>query len=450
MSERGKWSSGLAFVLAAAGSAIGLGNIWRFPYIAGMNGGAVFLLIYLLAVGTVGLAVMYEELSLGRHTQRNAVGAFSAIGPAGRKWRFVGFLGVITGVCILSYYSVVAGWTVYYIFLSATGKFSTSLNLELIKQIFSSMASNPWLNVLLLALFISITAFIVSKGIEEGIERWTSFLMPLLFVILILLAVRALTLPGAAEGLKFYLKPDFSKLNFKVILMALGQAFFSLSLGMGAMITYGSYLKKEENLLKAGAEVVIFDTLIAFLAGIVIFPTVFSFGLSPAKGPSLVFQSLPFTFSRMPFGSVVATLFFALLAIAALTSTISLVEVAVAYLVDEHRVNRAVAAWTVAGIAFILGIPSALSGSVPFFASLPGLKKDFLSIMDFIWGNISLAVGALLLTIFIGYVWGVDKAAMEIRPDPSGPFRGEGLWKLAVKYVIPLIIAVILINAIFS
>lgn len=445
-SKRGKWSSSFKFVLAAAGSAIGLGNIWRFPYTAGMNGGAVFLFIYLLAVLFLGLPVMYEELSLGRHTQKNPVGAFETIKPRS-GWKLVGFLGVLTGICILSYYAVVAGWTVYYIFLSLTGKFSSGLDANTAKAIFESMGSNPWINLIFLALFIGITAYVVSRGVEKGIEKWTSVLMPLLFLILVILAVRALTLPGASKGLSFYLKPDFSKINFQVILMALGQAFFSLSLGMGAMITYGSYLRKEENLLKAGAEVVVFDTLIAFLAGIVIFPTVFSFGLSPSAGPSLVFQTLPFTFSKLPFGSLVATLFFFLLAIAALTSTISLVEVAVAYLVDEHRINRKLAAWVVAGVAFLLGVPSALSGSVNLFKKLPAIGKDFLSLMDFIWGNISLALGALLLTLFVAFVWKAENAAMEIRPDPAKPFLGEEAWKFLVKFIIPIVIALILLNA---
>ncbi len=442
MAGRGKWKSSFGFVLAAAGSAVGLGNIWRFPYVTGKNGGALFLLVYLVAVVLLGLSVMYAELSLGRYTQRNPVGAFNAIKP-GSIWRGVGFLGVITGVGILSYYSVIAGWTLYYMFTSAAGKFGEGITQAQVDRIFSSFTSSPFLTVLLLFVFILITSYVVSKGISSGIERWTGILMPLLFVILVFLSIYSLTLPGASRGLKFYLSPDFSKLNFNIILQAIGQAFFSLSLGMGAMITYGSYLSKEENLFAAGIEVVTFDTLVAFLAGIVIFPAVFTFNLSPSEGPSLIFKTLPFIFSKLPLGRIFGTLFFILLAIAALTSTISLVEVATSYLVDERKVRRPKAAFLVGAAAFVIGIPSALATSVKPFTNFV-LGKDFLSFMDFIWANLSLPIGGLLLSIFVGYVWGARKAAKEIRGYRQGKFPGEDIWIFLIKYLVPVALLLIL------
>ena len=442
MAERGKWKSSLGFVLAAAGSAVGLGNIWRFPYVTGKNGGALFLFLYILSVIFLGLSVMYAELSLGRHTHRNPVGAFEAIKP-GSLWKGVGYLGVITGIGILSYYAVIAGWTLYYMVISGLGKFKQGITQAQVNELFSSFTSSPSLTIFLLFIFLFITSWVVSQGISSGIERWTNVLMPLLFLILLFLSIYSLTLPGASRGISFYLKPDFSKLSFKIVLSAIGQAFFSLSLGMGAMITYGSYLKKEENLFSAGIEVVIFDTLVAFLAGIVIFPAVFSFNLSPAEGPSLIFKTLPFIFSKLPLGVFIGTLFFILLAIAALTSTISLVEVATSYLVDERKMARKKAAFLVGAIAFIIGIPSALASSVSTFSNF-AFGKDFLSLMDFIWANLSLPLGGLLLSIFVGYVWGAKNAAKEIRHYKDKKFPGEDIWVFLIKYFVPLALLIII------
>ncbi len=448
MAKRGKWKSSLGFVLAAAGSAVGLGNIWRFPYVTGKNGGAVFLFVYILAVIFLGLVVMYAELSLGRATQKNPVGAFEKIKP-GSLWKGVGFLGVFTGVGILSYYSVIAGWTLYYFYISSLGKFTGNITRTQVDKIFASFVSNPLLTIVMLFLFILLTSFVVSRGISSGIEKWTGVLMPLLFLILLVLSIYSLTLPGASRGLSFYLRPDFSKLNLRMILSAVGQAFFSLSLGMGAMITYGSYLSRDENLFASGLEVVGFDTLVAFLAGIIIFPTVFTYGLSPQAGVPLVFKTLPFTFSRLPLGRLFGPLFFFLLAIAALTSTISLVEVATSYLVDEKKMARPLAAYMVGGVAFLIGIPSALSTSSRFFSNF-AFGKSFLDIMDYLWANISLPLGALLLSIFVAYVWGARNAAMEIRPDKARKFPGEDLWVIDIKFFVPIVLGIILISALLG
>jgi NSS family neurotransmitter:Na+ symporter len=439
-SPRGTWGSKLAFIFAAAGSAIGLGNIWRFPMMVGKYGGAVFVLVYILAVVLVAFNVMLAELAIGRHAQKNPVGAIEHIKPR-TPWKLTGYLGVVTGVCILSYYSVVAGWATGYLVKTASGLFKGDVTSQLTDKIFTEFTSDPLQAIFYLFIIIGITTFIISKGVKSGIERWTKVLMPLLFLLIVFLAVRALTLPGAGQGVSFYLKPDFSKLNGTVILFAMGQAFFSLSLGMGTMITYGSYISKSDNLVSSAAWVSFSDTLIAFLAGIIIFPTLFAIpGIETAAGPGLVFKVLPLIFSKITGGYIFGTLFFILLVVAALTSTISLLEVPVAYFVDERNWSRAKAAIIIGLASFILGVPSALSGGgMKFFT-----KIDFLGLFDFIFGNLSLAFGALLICLFVGYIWSIKKAAQEIHSGNPG-FKIRPLWAFSIKYLSPLAIIFILI-----
>lgn len=438
--KRGTWGSKIAFILAAAGSAIGLGNIWRFPTMVSQNGGAVFVLVYILAVVLIGFTVMLTELTLGRHTQKNPVGAIGYIKPR-TPWKIIGYLGVITGVCILSFYSVVAGWAVGYMVKTATGAFKGEVTSQLTDKIFTEFTSNPLQVLVLLFIIIGLTAFIISKGVKGGIERWTKVLMPLLFVLIIFLAIRALTLPGAEKGIAFYLKPDFSKLNGTVILFALGQAFFSLSLGMGTMITYGSYISKSDNLVSSAGWVTFSDTIIALLAGLIIFPTLaFSGQPGDVGGFGLVFKIFPIIFSQIPGGYIFGTLFFALLSVAALTSTISLLEVPVAYLVDERNWSRKKAALAVGLFSFVLGIPSALS----FEGMKIFTKMDFLGKLNFIFGNISLAVGALLICVFVGYVWGAKKAIQEIFSG-NPKFKLRPLWIFSLKFLSPIAVIFILI-----
>lgn len=437
--ERGNWGSKIAFILAAAGSAIGLGNIWRFPMMVGQNGGAVFVLVYILAVILIGFTEMLCELTIGRHSQKNPVGAIEQIKPRS-PWKLIGYLGILTGVCILSYYSVVAGWTLGYLIKTAAGSFKGQINGQMTDKIFTEFSSNPWLTIIFLLVIIAITTYIISKGVKSGIERWTKVLMPMLFILIIFLAIRALTLPGAEKGISFYLKPDFSKLNGKVILFALGQAFFSLSLGMGTMITYGSYISKSDNLVSSAGWVCFSDTLIALLAGIIIFPTLFAIpGLTPTEGPGLVFKVFPLVFSKIPGGTIFGILFFALLLVAAITSTISLLEVPVAYFVDERGWSRTKAAVLMGLAAFLLGLPSALSaGAVEFLT-----KIDFSGWMDFIFGNLSLAFGGLLICLFVGYIWSVKKAVREISSG-NPHFRLRPLWIFSVKFLSPVAIIIIL------
>jgi len=439
--QRGEWSSKVGFILAAAGSAIGLGNIWRFPYVAGENGGGAFLLLYIFFVVLIGLPYMFGELALGRSVQKNPVGAIEAIKP-GSAWRFVGLLGVLTGVGILSFYGVIAGWTFGYIFKIAIGKTTG----------FGEFISNPYLVIFLFGVFMVITTLIVHGGVEAGIERWSKILMPMFFILLIGLIVYANTLEGSAKGLTFYLKPDFSKINGSVALAALGQAFFSLSLGMGLMITYGSYVSKKDNLISSGIFVALFDTIIAFFGGLIIFPALFAMNQNPDAGPTLVFVVFPKLFTQMPGGLLVGTLFFILLSVAALTSTISLLEVPVAYMVDEKHSPRKKIVWAVAGFTFLIGIPSALSQGASDFFSNFGLfperlsGADFLSHMSFVFGDFSLAFGALLLSIFVGWVWGVDKASEEIEQGSPSFANSKKFWGFMIKYFIPATIFIILLN----
>lgn len=447
MQERGSWGSKIAFILAASGSAIGLGNIWRFPMMVGKNGGAVFVIVYILAVILIGFTVMLAELIIGRHAQKNPVGAIEYIKPRS-PWKFIGYLGILTGVCILSYYSVVAGWAVGYLVKTASGVFSGEVTSQLTERIFTEFSANPFEVLLFFFIIIVITTLIISKGVKGGIERWTKVLMPLLFILIVFLAIRALALPGSSKGLSFYLKPDFSKLNGTIILFALGQAFFSLSLGMGTMITYGSYLPKSDNLVSSAGWVCFSDTLIAILAGIIIFPTLFAIpGIAPTAGSGLVFKVFPLIFSKIPGGFIFGTLFFLLLSVAALTSTISLLEVPVAYFVDERNWSRKKAAWMIGLLSFVLGVPSALSsGGVKFFT-----KIDFQNIMDFIFGNVSLAFGALLICFFLGYIWGVRKAVQEVFSG-NPRFKLKPLWTFSIKFLTPVAIIIILIfiKTIFS
>ena len=440
VSERANWGSKIAFILAASGSAIGLGNIWRFPMVVGQNGGAVFVFVYILAVTLIGFTVMLAELTIGRHAQKNPVGAINHVKPRS-PWKFIGYLGIVTGICSLSYYSVVAGWAAGYLVKTASGAFSGNVTGQLSEKIFTDFSSNPSQVLLFFIIVIGITTFIISKGVKGGIERWTKVLMPILFLLIIYLAIRALTLPGAEKGISFYLKPDFSKLNGTVILYALGQAFFSLSLGMGAMITYGSYIQKSDNLVSSAGWVCFSDTLIAILAGIIIFPTLFAIpGISPTAGSGLVFKVFPLIFSKIAGGNIFGILFFTLLLVAAITSTISLLEVPVSYFVEEQNWSRKKAAWLVGFFSFVLGIPSALStGGMHFFT-----KSDFMGKMNFLFGNVSLAFGALLICLFLGYAWGIKKALAEIASG-NGRFRLRPLWAFSIKFLSPIAIIISLI-----
>ena len=443
--DREQWGSRLGFVLAAAGSAIGLGNIWRFPYVTGQNGGAAFVIVYLACILVICLPYLFAELALGRNSQKNPVGAIEAI-KQNTPWTLVGGLCVLTGAAILSYYGVVAGWAFGYIF-----KGFVSPGVES-STYFANFAADPITVIPLFAVFMLMTILVVVGGVEQGIERWAKVLMPILLVLMLLVIFRSVTLPGASAGLEFYLNPDFSKINGQVLVEALGQAFFSLSLGMGAMITYGSYLPKRENLLISGGYVALFDTAIALLAGLMIFPAVFAMGIQPdAGGPALIFEVLPEVFETMPLGSFVSAVFFVLLSIAALTSMVSLMEVVVSYFIDETTWSRKKSVWLVGGFTFVLGLPAALSqGGSTLLTEQVSLfgRTGFFSIMDFFWGNLSLAVGALMLSIFVGWMWGAANAVEELQQGAGDTFSGPlvAVWSFFLRYICPISIVVILAN----
>ena len=440
---RGNWNSRFGFILAAAGSAIGLGNIWRFPYTAGQYGGGAFVLLYLIFVFGIGLPVLLAELSVGRRTQKSPVSAFKALKP-GSGWSWVGGLGVATGFGILSFYSVIAGITLGYIYYSLTGKFNPAGGEEVdAAQVFGDLTSNASVMILLSGLFLILTAFIVQKGIGGGIVKAAKVLMPTFFVFLLFLVGKALTLEGAGEGLRFMFAPDFSKLTGEGVVSALGQALFSLSIGMGAMITYGSYLSEDENIPISGISVAIFDTSIALVGGLLVFPTLFHAGMDPAQGPGLVFVVMASIFDTLPGGHLFGVAFYSLLAIAALTSTISLLEVITSYFIDEKGWERGKATWTVTVGCFLLAVPSALSLGAN--ASLSKLYSGggFLDLMNLIWGDLSLPIGATLLCFFVAWSWGVPEALKSI--EQGGKLPGAALWSLLIRFICPA--AVILVFA---
>ena len=448
---RGTWNSRFGFILAAAGSAIGLGNIWRFPYTAGQYGGGAFVLLYLVFVFAIGVPVLLSELAIGRETQRSPVSAFKKLVP-NSPWWLVGFLGVLAGFGILSFYAVIAGLTVGYAYLAFTGTFSGEIDAAKSGEIFGQITGDPVWMVGLLALFMLLTILVVRRGISGGIEKAARFLMPVLLAFLLLLVVRALTLDGAGQGLAFMFSPDFSKLSLEAVVSALGQALFSLSIGMGAMITYGSYLSKDENIPTSAASVALFDTGIAILGGLIIFPTLFTAGADPAAGPGLIFVVMASIFNTLPLGNLVAVAFYVLLSIAALTSTISLLEVIVAYFVDEREWSREKATWTVGLTCFALGVPSALSlGASSFLSSGINLfgKTDFLSVVDLVCGTYFLTLGAALICIFVGWKWGVDTALASIE---GGGHRlpGAAAWKILVRFICPLAVGSLIVFAILN
>ena len=441
--RRGFWSSRLGFILAASGSAVGLGNVWKFPYIVGQNGGGAFVLIYLVCIFVIGTPIMLAEFTLGRKTHLNPVGAFDQLRP-NSPWTGIGYMGVLGGFLILSFYGVVGGWTYAYVVKSITGSVLAFPSPKEAGAFFGSFIGNTGEVLFYHALFMGTCIAIVLRGVHGGIEKACDILMPSLVVILLLLMLRALTLDGAMEGVAVYLTPDFSKISGNVVLIALGQAFFSLSLGMGAMITYGSYLSEKENLTSCSLYVVMFDTLIALMVGMVIFPAVFAMGFEPTEGPGLVFSVLPTVFASMPLGHGVAVIFFILLAIAAITSGISLLEVVVAYFIDQRGWGRKRAVLIVGLTIFALGIPSGLSFGV--LADMKLLDMTFFDHIDNIASNYLLPLGGMLTAIFVGWVWGTKNAHIEIeKHENKFGFPWAQSWAFLIRYITPVAVGIVFI-----
>lgn len=445
--ERGNFGSKLGVILASAGSAVGLGNIWRFPYETGNHGGAAFILIYLGCILLLGLPIMIAEFLIGRHSQANTARAYQILAP-GTQWRWVGRMGVLAGFLILGYYSVVAGWTLEYIFEAVSNSFAGKTPAEFISS-FQSFSSNPWRPALWLTLFLLATHFIIVKGVKKGIEKSSKIMMPTLFIIILILVGCSVTLPGAGKGIEFLLKPDFSKVDGNVFLGAMGQAFFSLSLGMGCLCTYASYFSKNTNLTRTAFSVGIIDTFVAVLAGFIIFPAAFSVGIQPDAGPSLIFITLPNVFQQAFSGIpilayIFSVMFYVLLALAALTSTISLHEVVTAYLHEEFNFTRGKAARLVTTGCILLGILCSLSLGVTKEFTIFGL--GMFDLFDFVTAKLMLPLGGLLISIFTG--WYLDKKLVWSEITNNGTLKVP-TYKLIIfilKYVAPIAISVIFIN----
>jgi len=450
--DRGQWGSSFGFIMAAAGSAVGLGNIWRFPYITGQYGGGAFVFVYILCVILIGAPLLFNEIGLGRLTGKNPIGAFKATG-SNKFWALIGaLLAILVSFFVLTYYGVIAGWTIGYIFKTATGNTTP----------FTEFAASGGMTIGLFAIFMLIVVFIVMAGVSGGIEKASKILMPMLFLLVFVVIIRSVTLEGARAGIDFYLNPDFSKITGGTVLAALGQAFFSMSIGWGIMITYGSYLPKSNNIVNSGLWVGFMDAGVAILGGLMVFPAVFAFGLDPGQGPALVFEVLPNVFAQMPGGAIVGAIFFLLLMVAALTSAISMLEVPASYFIDEKHWSRKKAAWVVAIITFIVGIPSALSyGGMDFFTnmSVPTLDGDVTSngwfgILDYYFGTVFIVVVALATAIYVGWIMKIDRLVAEIKLGSeifSKKIAGlefSVVWSFFIKYVCPIVIALVFLNMI--
>jgi len=457
-SGRAQWATNIGFILAAAGSAIGLGNIWKFPGKAYEGGGAAFLIIYLAIVAVIGTTVMLAELVIGRHTKKDTIGAYAQLRP---KWKIWGILGVITSFIILSYYFQVGGWVMYYVFsyIFRAGEIFAN-PLFYFYNLLGYDAANgttffPLMGAIIFPLiFISLTVIIIILGVEKGIEKFSKIGMPALLGILVILVIRAVTLPGAGEGLVYMLTPDFSKVSGETILVALGQAFFSLSLGMAIMITYGSYVKKEENLAKNTALICGMDTIIAFLAGFMIIPAVFATGVDPGKGGGFAFASLATVFQNMPAGVFFGVLFYLLLFFAALTSAMSLLEGCVAALSEQKNVDRKKATIGLAAAMFVVGIFYTISqASVDLkgiWFDINGISYPILAdFMEFLTDRLLIPINALTACLLVGWAWGTKNGVDEIRQNGKFPFSLANSWSFSVKYIAPAAIVIIIIFGLF-
>ena len=444
--DRGSFGSKLGVVLATAGSAVGLGNVWRFPYMAGENGGAVFIIIYIACVLVLGLPCMVSEFIIGRHAASNTARAYTKLSN-GTAWKWVGYLGVLTGFLITGYYGVVAGWCLQYVYASVAGQLHDSP--QFFDQYFAVFSSDPWQPILWLCVFFGITHFVIIHGVRNGIERASKILMPLLFVLLLFIVVASCMLPGASAGIDFLFQPDFSKMTSDVFLGALGQSFYSLSIAMGCICTYASYFSRQTNLSNSAVQIGIIDSMVAILAGLMIFPAAASVGVRPDSGPSLIFITLPNVFEQafvsMPIvGFFISLMFYALLALAALTSLISLHEVSTAFFQEELKTTRNRAAWIVTVTCWVVGVFCSMSLGQWSFLSIDG--KSLFSLFDFVTGQIFLPIGGFLTCLFIG--WFVPKQLVKDEYTNWGTLRGRLFWVylFLVRFVCPIAIVAIFLH----
>lgn len=443
--SRDSFGSRFGALVAMAGSAVGLGNLWRFPYLVGENGGAAFIIIYILLSFVICLPIFISEFVIGRRSQKNAFAAFRDL-SGGSAWRWVGLFTIIVPLVVLSYYSVIGGWSVEYLLKSVSFSFTGEASQSVFHSMFTDFVSSTWAPLIAHTAFLLVTTLIVIVGIKDGIEKFSKVMMPLLFFMVVAIAIYSMTLPGASAGLDYLFNPDFSKITGKAIAAALGQAFFSLSLGFGTIMTYASYVSKKENIMFQSAATAVSDLMFAMIAGMAIMPAVFAFGLNPQSGPGLVFETLPFVFGQMPAGGVVAILFFLALLVAALTSSISMLEVAVAYLVEEKKFSRLWACVVLFAVCWVVGAICSLS-----FGPLSYIKIDGGNIFDFfdnLSSNILMTLGSLLTVLFVG--WRLKKTDVYDEFTNGGTLSRNArifgvLWFL-IRYVCPLAIAAIFIS----
>lgn len=444
--DRANFGSKLGIILATAGSAVGLGNVWRFPYMAGDNGGAAFIIIYLGCMLLLGIPCMLNEFIIGRHAQTNMVRAYSQL-SRGTMWVAVGLIGVFTGFLITSYYAVVSGWCLQYIWASALGQLHGDT--EYVKTYFLNFEQDPLKPIFWAVAFMLITHFVIVRGVQNGIERASKMMMPTLFVLLLVIVVAACTLPGAWKGVEFLLRPDFSKLTSSSFLDALGQTFYSLSVGMGCLCTFASYFKRDTNLTRSAVQIAFLDTMVAVLAGLVIFPAAFSVGINPDSGPSLVFITLPNVFNQafhsLPIlGYLVSILFYALLALAALTSLISLHEVSTVFFHEELHISRKKAAWLVTISCSVIGALCSLS--LGRFDGLQLFGMPLFELFDFVSGQVFLPIGGFLTCIFVG--WYLPHKLVRDEFTNNGQLRGKlfRLYLFCVKFLCPMLILLVFLN----
>lgn len=443
-SLHGHWSSRMAFILAVTGSAVGLGNIWKFPYIAGQNGGGAFVLVYLVCVVVIGMPVMMSEILIGRRGRRNPMATMELLGReegSSPRWGWVGGMGVIAGILILSYYSVIAGWTLAYVVKSATGVFAGATAATVGAE-FDGFVGDWRLVGLTHTIFMAMAVFVVARGVERGLEQAVRFMVPALLILMLVLLAYSINSGYFGQGVAFMFTPDFDKLTWGSVLAALGQAFFTLSIGMGAIMAYGAYLPEETSITGASVAVVTADTSIAILAGLAIFPLVFANGLTPADGPGLVFNTLPLAFGQMPGGVFFSTIFFILLAFAAWTSAIGLMEPAVAWIVERFHKTRAQATVMIGLVIWLLGLGSVLSFNV--LSDTQFLAGTIFDNVDYLTSNIMLPLGGLLIVIFAGWVMCRNSTSDELG-NSGGLFKS---WRLLARFVAPIGILLVLINAV--
>ncbi|MCT6925134.1 sodium-dependent transporter [Metasolibacillus sp.] len=442
--QQEQWTSRLGFILATAGSAIGLGAIWKFPYIAGISGGGAFFLIFLIFTLFMGLPILLAEFVIGRGSQKDAVSAYLTFAP-NSKWHFVGILGMVTCFILLSFYSVVGGWIILYMVQAVIGNLS-GLSESAYAPLFNDFIANPIYATLFQFIFMAITIYVVAKGVQQGIERAGKMMMPALFISFLILIIRSLTLDGVGEGLHFFLYPDFSNMSSKTILFALGQSFFAISVGVSVMVTYSSYLSKNEDLPKSALMIVMMNLFISLLAGLAIFPAVFSFGFEPTEGPGLLFVVLPAVFNQMPFGVFFLFIFLILFLFATLTSAFSMLEIIVAAVTKQDRTKRKRTTWITGILIFIVGIPSALSYGV--LSDFTIFDKTIFDAADYLVSNILMPLGALLIALFAGFKIPRKVLLEEISDGASYAKKIFAIWLIAIKYIAPIAIIIVFLDAI--